>query len=327
MLKLLLVGIWKLLSTMNAKILKNLVKARNVLKRKLRTIKIGESDVRKQLNETFKPITDPLQDLITTTKNKKESDRYECKLKNQKESLIDNQLSTILESSTPKKSIEDTLLNKSKSIDDDDDDDDFYSQSDTIENSSFSTNYPNLSLLESSNELDTLYGPHKDSNNRWKFGNSNIQFEDDKILIGNQIWALTPGLFSLMFHKKPRNYDKSELQIYKNILINTNAYKRDYKSDAQIKGTRAYKYKHIIGKLFKDKSYSHSENSLAKRNYVGTGIMKLNSNKPNYIYWDDPNELVDRLRLLIASQAAGHSNHNNEIVSIIEELYEANLIE
>lgn len=54
--------------------------------------------------------------------------------------------------------------------------------------------------------------------------------------------------------------------------------------------------------------------------------MKLNENKPNYIYWDDPNELVDRLRLLMASQAAGHTNHNNEIISIIEELREAKII-
>lgn len=45
------------------------------------------------------------------------------------------------------------------------------------------------------------------------------------------------------------------------------------------------------------------------------------------MYWDDPNELVDRLRLLIASQSAGHTGHNNEIISIIEELREANIIE
>ncbi|MCI0557609.1 MAG: hypothetical protein MN733_03880, partial [Nitrososphaera sp.] len=46
----------------------------------------------------------------------------------------------------------------------------------------------------------------------------------------------------------------------------------------------------------------------------------------DYVHWDDPNELVDRLRLLLASQAAGNSNHSNEIVSIIEELREAGII-
>lgn len=46
----------------------------------------------------------------------------------------------------------------------------------------------------------------------------------------------------------------------------------------------------------------------------------------SYSYWNDPNELVDRLRLLIASKTAGHSGHTNEIMSIIEELREAGII-
>lgn len=46
-----------------------------------------------------------------------------------------------------------------------------------------------------------------------------------------------------------------------------------------------------------------------------------------FIYWDDANELVSRLRLLVSSVSAGHTGHNNEILSIIEELREANIIE
>ena len=46
----------------------------------------------------------------------------------------------------------------------------------------------------------------------------------------------------------------------------------------------------------------------------------------DYKYWDDPNELVDRLRLLVAERSAGNNNHDNEIISIIEELREAKVI-
>ncbi len=46
----------------------------------------------------------------------------------------------------------------------------------------------------------------------------------------------------------------------------------------------------------------------------------------NYVYWDDPNELVDRLRLLISERSAGNYNHENEIHSLIEELREGNYI-
>lgn len=43
-------------------------------------------------------------------------------------------------------------------------------------------------------------------------------------------------------------------------------------------------------------------------------------------FYDDPNELCERLRLLIASRVAGNSNHMQEINSIIAELREADVI-
>jgi len=46
----------------------------------------------------------------------------------------------------------------------------------------------------------------------------------------------------------------------------------------------------------------------------------------DYVHWDDPNKLVDHLRLLDASHQAGNNAHDNEILSIIEELREASLI-
>ena len=46
----------------------------------------------------------------------------------------------------------------------------------------------------------------------------------------------------------------------------------------------------------------------------------------DYVYWDDPNELVDRLQLLTAERSAGNPSHVNDIHSIIEELREAGYI-
>lgn len=45
-----------------------------------------------------------------------------------------------------------------------------------------------------------------------------------------------------------------------------------------------------------------------------------------YEFYDDPNELVDRLMLLVSSKGAGNSNHDQEINSILEELRERNII-
>jgi len=44
--------------------------------------------------------------------------------------------------------------------------------------------------------------------------------------------------------------------------------------------------------------------------------MKVQRN--NLVYWDNPNELVDRLRLLVASKSAGNTGVSNEIISIFE---------
>ena len=54
--------------------------------------------------------------------------------------------------------------------------------------------------------------------------------------------------------------------------------------------------------------------------------LTIKKDKIDYVHWDDPNELVDRLRLLMASQRVGNSGHTNEIVSIVEDLREADII-
>lgn len=50
------------------------------------------------------------------------------------------------------------------------------------------------------------------------------------------------------------------------------------------------------------------------------------NNRIIYEYFDDPNELCDRLRLLVSSRIAGNTNHMQEINSIIEELRELGCI-
>lgn len=63
--------------------------------------------------------------------------------------------------------------------------------------------------------------------------------------------------------------------------------------------------------------------------YDGKGVEKKfipYSQNIVYEYYDDPNELVDRLMLLVSSKSAGNSNHDQEVNSIIEELRERNII-
>lgn len=120
---------------------------------------------------------------------------------------------------------------------------------------------------------------------------------------------------NLLFLKFPKKYSQTDIDAYRQII-------RISKLHIPNVNTRRtnnfYKISRIIAPMLKEK--------------VGTSLqsdyMELSRNsKIDYKYWDDPNELVDRLRLLIASQSAGHSGHNNEIIEIIEELREAKIIQ
>lgn len=43
-------------------------------------------------------------------------------------------------------------------------------------------------------------------------------------------------------------------------------------------------------------------------------MMEETGNEEDYIYWNNPNEEIIRLRLLLTSQGAGHTGHLNEII-------------
>jgi hypothetical protein len=175
-----------------------------------------------------------------------------------------------------------------------------------------------------------------------------IEIIGKDIKIKNITYPGTTGLYELLFKKQPMGYKNEDLENYMDILARTNAYRRNNEPDGQVQGNGSHKYVTIIGPYLqkkgvtKTKTFNPPAQNLipiftrrkapyrvqrAASNIQGSGLT-LKVNKPNtdYVYWDNANELVDRLRLLVASMNAGHTGHNNEIISIIEELKEANII-
>ncbi|KYM95900.1 hypothetical protein ALC62_13452 [Cyphomyrmex costatus] len=161
---------------------------------------------------------------------------------------------------------------------------------------------------------------------------------NDFVIIDGVKYKGTPGLYELIFKRIPDDaiYTENDKLAYKSILLATNGHRRSHNADNPILGNKGYKYKYIIAPIVSSKIQVRTDipcalnNESGKRNGGGKGViplaMTLNDNKIDYIHWDDPNELVDRLRLLEASRQAGHNAHDNEILSIIEELREAGLI-
>lgn len=174
----------------------------------------------------------------------------------------------------------------------------------------------------------------RNENEKLFMGKSNVKFSKTAnplksnpifyITLDDKSFELTPGINELLLKKKPNLAlvtEKDKL-IYKHMLSITNVHKRDFQPDGQLKGDRSIKYREIIRPLFLELT------DLASGSKSGGSLPKLKKYNPNtdLIYWDNPNELIDRLKILVASRSAGNDNHDNGILAIIEELKEAGII-
>ena len=143
-------------------------------------------------------------------------------------------------------------------------------------------------------------------------GNAPVDLKEaGYIKIGETKYSSTVGLRELLFKKNPIEsfITDTDENIYRDIVLNTHAHKMYYKPGESIRHDET-------GKLQR----------YAKIPTTGDGYMQTNSFPINYTYWNDPNELIDRLRLLDSAVAAGNLSHLNEIQSILEELREARII-
>lgn len=188
--------------------------------------------------------------------------------------------------------------------------------------------YINLSDFLStigSKESDTNYGIKKMKNGQYKIGKSEVKLSNQNIFVSKHTFKLTTGLMSLLFLKTPLYYTNGDLTNYKKIILLTGVH---LNIQRKLKNDDSFKFNHIINPLFIGEELNHDdEKEMKVGKSLQTNYMELlTDTKIDYKYWDDINELVDRLKLLFASQAAGHNGHNNEIIAIIEELKEANVI-
>lgn len=307
-------------------LLSRITEASEAIRRKHRMLKLGKEATEQNVREFFKPMINPIEKLVTHENKKDELKNKKVKLE-VKEEYLNNLENTLNE----KEQVIDRILPNNNNNNFNENDDSFLSAEEEI----FNSTAKNIKVepfdfdsvikeftgkaAQKHKQFDTQTGVRQ-LQEGLKVGDSPINFEGNKINIGNTDYMPTLGLLELLFKKSP---DKSlvnemDLQAYRSILLTTNAHKKNYKPTSAIREDKTDKYKNYISKMFETKK--------------GSGVLPkymiehAKKRKIDYLYWDDPNELVDRLRLLVGSQAAGNTSHNNEIMSIIEELRESNII-
>lgn len=297
------------------RITQDIISSSKAIRLKYKKLKLSEEKMQQELQKQFKPIVEPLNKLI---KNKKDIIRESKSTETDAEPIDRNEEKESEVESDKESTYEDT--------DEQPPEFDFAEAKKLFESPQgyrkallkakalgvFASKYVLYHLSKDrESDLDKRYGIRSDGS-RWLLGDSQITIHDDNIYLNNEVYNGTPGLFELLFMNVPdeKVFTERDLSTYKKLLERTNGHKQFYNADSQRNSNRGHKYRVIIKPMFTNTP-------------TGSG---MSVNKPRYEYWDDPNELCDRLRLLLSSNAAGHNNHQNEILSIIEELREAKYI-
>ena len=137
-------------------------------------------------------------------------------------------------------------------------------------------------------------------------GNKQATIVDNNILIGDEKFKGTPGLWELLMSKNPNNFTENDYDEYEKLMVKTNALHKDYNpNNPYPRSSRSDKW-YLVSQIWANREYTKK-----KEGYKGEGVVVIPSN---------PNALLERLDLLLASQEAGHTGVRNELVSICDEL-------
>ena len=155
-------------------------------------------------------------------------------------------------------------------------------------------------------DRDTAFGI-RNVEGLYYIGNKQATIVNNNIIVGDEKFKGTRGLWELLMSKNPEpNYfDDNDYNEYAKLMVKTNALHRDYNPNNPRPRSSSSDKWNLIRYIWVNRE------DIKKGNYVGKGIVVIPS---------DPNALLERLDLLLASQEAGHTCVRNELVSICDEL-------
>ena len=168
------------------------------------------------------------------------------------------------------------------------------------------------------NKRDTTFGIRKEKGHHY-IGNKHVIVEDDDIIFDDgERFTGTRGLWELITSKEPNGkrskWDKLDEDNYVRLIEKTDVLFRGNNPRIYLpKSSGGYKWKEILGHIWRTGKFPKK-----KEGYEGEGVVVIPS---------DPNALLERLDLLLASQGAGHTGVRNELVSICDELKRQGVID
>lgn len=342
----------------DASLTQQLVEVTDAVRKKFNSIKNNRMENMMALEKVYEPVTKPLKEIsaATAVKVPQPSSSSSSPIQVKQYTKSRKRSSSSIES-TP-------ITSRHKDSSDQDDDGDENKKTrqisfvETPPSSTFITSPDSDTTLSEKEQLnnvvmkhihqlsygdskyDTVYGVRiHPITGKLQMGNAELRFPSDNI----EVWAnkkklatykATSTLYGAIFLKLPPILysgedivNNEDIQIYKKILEITNAPYKRYDVRNGLNPNKTRKYREIIEPLLSYKMVTRSHSSGEGLLLPKIPSMKLfNSKGVDYVYWNKPKELINRLRLLWSSKMAGHSGHDNEILNIIEELREEGIV-
>ena len=152
---------------------------------------------------------------------------------------------------------------------------------------------------------DKKFGIRKEKGHHY-IGNKHVIIKDNDIIIAKTGERLegTTGLWELIMSKDPKNFYDKDYNNYRYLITMSNVLHRgDNPKNPYPKASGSHKWTFLLSPIWFGME--------PKKGHEGKGVVVIPS---------DPNALLERLDLLLASQKAGHTGVRNELVSICDEL-------
>ena len=150
---------------------------------------------------------------------------------------------------------------------------------------------------------DKTFGIRKIDGHHY-IGDTHVIIHKNNIIIDDEKFIGTPNLWNLIMLKDPpirEYYTEKDMKNYVKILLKTHVlHQGNNPNNPYPKSSKGDKWNRLLSNIWEN-----------RKTYEGMGVVIMPS---------DPNALLERLDLLLASQEAGHTGIGNELVSICDEL-------
>lgn len=350
------------LTNLDKDVKRRIIQAARTVRKKYLALKLERSEQDKALDRFLTPITEPLNKLVTATPSKKRKIKTEP-LKKEPELIHQPSIQKVeppAQQQQQQPSIQKVESSVQLPAPETSNDNDVFEETDPSEQSlaelkaefeaslrrpevyaQFVEQYPKITqeylrkYWFNSGDIDSNGLKYEIADDSWQLGSQPVNFiKNGDIKIGPITYKGTQGLYDLLFLKEPKYHTSNDEKEYADILKRTGIYFND---SGHLKGNRSRKYLYIIKPLLTVQSAPSkipSPGALVRAPKVrsqsdrlGHALMEYNEKPKEFVYYDDVNELIERLKKLEASKQGGNNNNMNEIWSILHELERLGVIE